>query len=1142
MSLQRVHSIPSTQFRATDGTQNSPLPPAGGPIGSSNSDQPIFRLNLVRALQLHRRMAIGFAVGGLLLAVAYVIRAWPVYIAQSQIYVQPVQSKVMSAGVDSALMTNAAAYDSFVQQQVQSANNPDVLVSALRKLKPGSFQRKGESEQAAAARLGGTITVSRVGTSYEVAIAAKAKDPQLVAQIANAVASSVAERASGEGNAGNAQRIAVLQEERKRIQDALAADYAEQDDLNKQLGMAAVGTEAPDLIDADIGRTREELIKAQTEHDEAEARFAAMGAGKGESSAAIDAEADELVAADAGLTSMKTSLNARRATLITQMANLTPSNPEYKQDAEELSKINGSLDTMMKELRAKASARIQQRLQTNLERTAGVESRLNGQLRKLAGTAASATPKLQRASDLATDINRLRLRFTNVDEQLHNLMLDGSAPGAVHVSVAAIPPLHPTVTGILKKAIPCVLAGLLFGLLAVSIANHLDPKIYIAADIEQAIGFAPMAVLPDFDEVSEEVSAEHLLRLSAAIEHARKQGNLDNCIFTGTSSGVGVTTLVTRVRDILKAMGRATVLLDSSGTPPPAPRPSSAADQPASQRGSRSTALLRQVAAETETEEENLVLTDTAPLLISAETEYLARFVDCAIIVVESGVTTRTQLLAAAATLQRLDVAAVGLVLNRVKLAKADPAFLNSVHEIEKHHRAQSKSTSRRAERTSPLSDEPFPDAKELPRASAVASEESSQGQKRDSHPTTPSRQPTAPSWSTAAPVKPWLPQPPKPSKSNEDAELPWWLSDADGKPPAQSPRINGPYEVKPRDAEQVDTKPHDPELRPHSKPDLHPHLIPIQSWASSSPWSGDFVPGYSIAGSTVVSEAPEQPIEEKSVPAPVAVEASVVPEVVTSASVEAVAPPDFVEVAMRVIDDPEPSSDQAVVQQAAPAAGDHIVPVTSFEPVPIAAEIKDTEVETSVVPKIAETVTPIVAQRPVPADIAPISAATTDVHGTEQVPAARIADAVAVVSPQTPAYHDKPVAIQTASRLNPLRSLMSSLGLKNLNRVRHGEPMLAKAPLLGKDESDRAVIVRALSQFAERVPVVTHPTEVEPLAEQVRAVTALPEFLPPREFIPVRDTENSPENIPSSGFGRGESFDDVPTLPSRRGQYKRSG
>ena len=171
-----------------------------------------------------------------------------------------------------------------------------------------------------------------------------------------------------------------------------------------------------------------------------------------------------------------------------------------------------------------------------------------------------------------------------MDEQLHNLMLEDSAPGAVHLSVAAVPPLHPTVSGILKKALPLALGGLLLGLLAASIANHLDPRVYIAADIEQVLGFAPMAVLPDFDEVPDEVAAEHLLRLSATIEHARKQGSLKSCIFTGTSSGAGVTTLATRVRDILEAMGRPTVLAgcirNSAAGSPRQPRTVLTADDP----------------------------------------------------------------------------------------------------------------------------------------------------------------------------------------------------------------------------------------------------------------------------------------------------------------------------------------------------------------------------------------------------------------------------------------------------------------------------------------------------------------------------------------------------------------------------------
>jgi hypothetical protein len=96
---------------------------------------------------------------------------------------------------------------------------------------------------------------------------------------------------------------------------------------------------------------------------------------------------------------------------------------------------------------------------------------------------------------------------------------------------------------------------------------------------------------------------------------------------------------------MLEAMGRPTVLVDATGAQAPSPqvrwpREGGRGLVPV-ERVSRPTALLQQMAEETETEEESLVLTDTAPLAVSAETEYLARFVDCAIVVIESGVTTR---------------------------------------------------------------------------------------------------------------------------------------------------------------------------------------------------------------------------------------------------------------------------------------------------------------------------------------------------------------------------------------------------------------------------------------------------------------------------------------------------------------------
>jgi len=97
---------------------------------------------------------------------------------------------------------------------------------------------------------------------------------------------------------------------------------------------------------------------------------------------------------------------------------------------------------------------------------------------------------------------------------------------------------------------------------------------------------------------------------------------------------------------------------------------------------------------------DTIVLTDTAPLLASGETEYLARFVDSAIVVIQSGLSTRAQLREVAQTLHRLDVAAVGFVVNRVSIEKANPSFRQSVRAVEQRLAVQNRLQTRHSPRT----------------------------------------------------------------------------------------------------------------------------------------------------------------------------------------------------------------------------------------------------------------------------------------------------------------------------------------------------------------------------------------------------------------------------------------------------------
>jgi Mrp family chromosome partitioning ATPase len=1062
---------------------------SGRSTAPPGSEQAFFQLNVKRSLGMHWELARKVAIAGAVVAAAYllvqifVLKSFPAYLAESVVYVQPTPSKVLEPqqGGTPRWPFDSNTYETYIQQQMMNVSRDDVLAGALHRL--SGIQKPGESDQAAARRLVEKLSVTREGSAYQFSIGARARQPEMAAQIANAVTASYIESTVRDERSGDAQRLAMLREEKDRVQNALTADHAEQDALNQQLGVASVGTTTPDHYDEDITQIHTELVKARTDHDAAAARFASLGAGNGRTSSAIDAEADGLIASDAGLVSMKQSLNSRRATLISQMANLTPLNPLYKQDEAELTKINGTLDAMMKDLRSKAAARIQLQLRADLQRTAGVEAQLNGQLRQLVGAAGSATPKLQRASDLAADITRLQARYAAVDEQLHNLMLEDSAPPAAFQVTAAVPPLNRTKSGVLRNVFLILLAGLFFGVAAAVTANKLDPKIYIGADVEQVLGFAPMAQLPDFGEVSEGVAEEYLLRLASTIEHARKQGELRSCIVTGTGAGTGVTTLVNRVRKMLEAMGRPTVLVDATGVP--ALRPAASANAPGNSRGlvpyervSRPTALLQQMAQETETREASLVLTDTAPLAVSAETEYLSRFVDCAIVVIESGMTTRDELRQVARMLERLDVGAVGFVLNRVGLAKADPTFREAVEAVGKHLQAQAASRTQSSER------------------SRVAEEEAASSE--------PPKEELArglfePELAAAAAAVARFSAHPDPLPLVDPAVC--------HASPMASMRLAQP---------------------------VKPFPIPAAPASTAVPALNRTVPATPVAGSDAAPHI-AAPAAGPSVAAP----AAPVPErfIAASGSAFFAAQEIFVSPAVTAavrLGEPEAAPTPEPIRPAANPASD--LPWWLSDAPHLATPVRPPVIwhpARTYTSRQADPVPESSAAAPIPGaerQTAPASPVQNWEHTSG--PSSPIQGEAAAAQPQAILPEGTPASL--ASRLSGLRNLLYVLGVQNAQRSGEQQERQNGMGPAFDSRSERASFERNLSQDPLRAGAGSAQ------GPSPRLVTAQPEFLSPRPVVIEFEKLDDRTGVSSTRQDRRASADGVEILPSKRGQYKK--
>ncbi len=77
--------------RPIDGA-TAPFASAAGVLSADNADRDTFRTSLRRSMQLHRRLALAFALSGLVLAFAYLVAYWSSYSAQCLIYIQPARS------------------------------------------------------------------------------------------------------------------------------------------------------------------------------------------------------------------------------------------------------------------------------------------------------------------------------------------------------------------------------------------------------------------------------------------------------------------------------------------------------------------------------------------------------------------------------------------------------------------------------------------------------------------------------------------------------------------------------------------------------------------------------------------------------------------------------------------------------------------------------------------------------------------------------------------------------------------------------------------------------------------------------------------------------------------------------------------
>jgi succinoglycan biosynthesis transport protein ExoP len=675
----------------------SELSPIAAPSGAATQSGDPVRVGIqpLELLRRHARLAAAVACSvGLLGALSLKSRMKPSYETSAIVYVSPIFPTALGDSHD-----HDRQYDSFIEQQVTAATRYETLQKAVRKFPqawPTLFP--GETEQNQILRLQKALKVEQVGHSYEISISLESDRPATLADFVNEVTAQYLADARSEEVYGHDQKLATLKQDKADIEKQLAAAMQKQNQLMQDVGMAhydASGGANP--FDDTLLKLREQYSEAHEKAIEADAEYRSLGQGN-TPSPGLQQAAQEEVNLDGSVSATKAALTAKKATNLSLMTGLKPSNPTYLQMQADNAEIDQRLDQINRDALRKASAHIQQRDLAAKARATSLENQLSSDIAKTTALATNARPRLQQSQLVASEVDRLLAMEGTVETRLQNVSLETDSPGSVRLFSAALPPGGPVKrkTAIAYGAllVGCFIAGFA----AAFIADAIDPHIYTSRDIRKVVGFPPIGLLLSDTEFSPDMQREYFLRLAGGLDQAHRRTGARTFVFPSVARSDS-NAIVERLGAELANNGLRVLvvnILHPGETKPAAKTSTSAATSLETQQSNpRLLTVTDSAQLSSEIDKEpfrvislpaaeisellrrsrsyyNAILVAADPLFTSAYTEHFARTADGTILIVDSGKTRKDELVRAARLLERLKIAGIAIVLNGITEKRAE--------------------------------------------------------------------------------------------------------------------------------------------------------------------------------------------------------------------------------------------------------------------------------------------------------------------------------------------------------------------------------------------------------------------------------------------------------------------------------------
>jgi Mrp family chromosome partitioning ATPase/capsular polysaccharide biosynthesis protein len=622
----------------------------------------------------------------------------PKYIATSVVYVSP-RFMANLADNNNQKFDSISQYREYVAQNAKTINRFDIVLESLQKI--GGLQsfwvKKGETLERAASRLQGALIIEEVPDTYQISISLEGKKKAGLADLVNTIADTYLEKAKSEEFYDSDQRVQSLIADRERLQKEIAEKQARRMALAQELGVSSFTDSDLNPYDRLLVTAKEAESDAQKDAIQAEAQLAALdekdhpGAKEALRAYAL-AEANK----DPALSSLLTSLNARRAQVLASMSGLSADHPGRRAAERELADIEKERQAEINKVVDSFSQNLLEQRTAAAYQARSVEERLATEVDRQASQAAWFTRGYQEGIQLGLDVDDLRKADDNLQQRIDYFTLEKNAPGFVRLFSPARVPDQP-IKGMRKILFAVFLALALVCAVAVPVGiDFLDPRLHSPNQVEALLGFPPILWLMESEDAGPSFEREQILRLASRLSQDRQNHHSRVFVFSSVKSHGGTSTIVMKTARALTALGVPAIAVEANAyRHDPRYARFSYRGLSAVLAGSRDLhqevipgdeqlpdripvgdvrdganlpdaqnlgPVLRQAA-----DAYDIVIVDVPPILASVDAEIVASCADVVVLVVEASSVTKDELRRAAKALERLNVRAVSALLNKVR-------------------------------------------------------------------------------------------------------------------------------------------------------------------------------------------------------------------------------------------------------------------------------------------------------------------------------------------------------------------------------------------------------------------------------------------------------------------------------------------